>query len=180
MDAFVSRDKLERRNTQDRGVSSSIISLALSSLSCSGECLTHLATNRRVGDAAVPGAGAFVDASIGGAAATGDGDVMMRFLPSFFAVQEMGKGVHVRFAQPSLPPRSNLLLTTRLIQPTEACERALRRIAAFYPDFLGAMVCLNRFGEYGGAGHGWNFSYSVQTSGMSEPTVVQVAPMSTD
>jgi len=27
MDAFVSRDKLERRNTQDRGVSSSIIVL---------------------------------------------------------------------------------------------------------------------------------------------------------
>ncbi|RLN85187.1 hypothetical protein BBJ28_00026888 [Nothophytophthora sp. Chile5] len=49
----------------------------------------------RVGDAAVPGAGAFVDSSIGGAAATGDGDVMMRFLPSFTAVQEMGKGAHV-------------------------------------------------------------------------------------
>ena len=51
---------------------------------------------RRVGDAAVPGAGAYVDSSIGGAAATGDGDVMMRFLPSFFAVQEMKRGIHVR------------------------------------------------------------------------------------
>ncbi|GMF27423.1 unnamed protein product [Phytophthora fragariaefolia] len=50
----------------------------------------------RVGDAAVPGAGAYVDSSIGGAAATGDGDVMMRFLPSFFAVQEMKRGAHVR------------------------------------------------------------------------------------
>ena len=47
---------------------------------------------RRVGDAAVPGAGAYVDSSIGG----GDGDVMMRFLPSFFAVQEMKRGVYVR------------------------------------------------------------------------------------
>ena len=53
-------------------------------------------STRRVGDAAVPGAGAYVDSSIGGAAATGDGDVMMRFLPSFVAVQEMKRGVHVR------------------------------------------------------------------------------------
>lgn len=52
---------------------------------------------RRVGDAAVPGAGAYVDSVVGGAAATGDGDVMMRFLPSFHAVQEMAKGVHVRW-----------------------------------------------------------------------------------
>ncbi|KAL3665953.1 hypothetical protein V7S43_008752 [Phytophthora oleae] len=50
----------------------------------------------RVGDAAIPGAGAYVDSSIGGAAATGDGDVMMRFLPSFYAVQEMKRGAHVR------------------------------------------------------------------------------------
>ena len=27
------------------------------------------------------GAGAYVDSAVGGAAATGDGDVMMRFLP---------------------------------------------------------------------------------------------------
>ncbi|KAF4317638.1 hypothetical protein BBO99_00003986 [Phytophthora kernoviae] len=109
----------------------------------------------RVGDAAVPGAGAFVDSSIGGAAATGDGDVMMRFLPSYFAVQEMGKGLH----------------------PRQACERALNRIAAFYPHFLGGMVCLNRFGEYGGAGYGWDFAFTVQSSWMAEPLVVNVTPL---
>lgn len=38
---------------------------------------------RRVGDSPVPGAGAFVDNGVGGAAATGDGDIMMRFLPRF-------------------------------------------------------------------------------------------------
>uniref|UniRef100_K3X096 N(4)-(Beta-N-acetylglucosaminyl)-L-asparaginase n=1 Tax=Globisporangium ultimum (strain ATCC 200006 / CBS 805.95 / DAOM BR144) TaxID=431595 RepID=K3X096_GLOUD len=106
----------------------------------------------RVGDAAVPGAGAYVDSAIGGAAATGDGDVMMRFLPSFHAVQEMAKGVH----------------------PRVACERALVRIASKYPHFKGGMVCLNRMGEFGGAGHGWNFSFTVQATGMSEPTVVHV------
>ena len=36
---------------------------------------------RRVGDSPITGSGAYVDNDIGGAAATGDGDVMMRFLP---------------------------------------------------------------------------------------------------
>lgn len=39
------------------------------------------------------------------------------------------------------------------------------------------MVCLNNRGEYGGAGYGWDFSYSVQTEEMHEPTVVPVTPL---
>ncbi|GLD92608.1 hypothetical protein PINS_up001187 [Pythium insidiosum] len=109
----------------------------------------------RVGDAAIPGAGAYVNSRVGGAAATGDGDIMMRFLPSFHAVQDMSTGLH----------------------PRVACERALSRIARFYPEFKGAMVCLNRLGEYGGAAHGWKFSFSVQTSEMSGPAVVDVEPL---
>ena len=35
----------------------------------------------RVGDSPIVGAGAYVDNKVGGAAATGDGDVMMRFVP---------------------------------------------------------------------------------------------------
>lgn len=35
----------------------------------------------RVGDSPLAGSGAYVDKEVGGAAATGDGDVMMRFLP---------------------------------------------------------------------------------------------------
>ncbi|CAH1966895.1 unnamed protein product [Acanthoscelides obtectus] len=35
----------------------------------------------RVGDSPIPGAGAYADSKIGAAAATGDGDIMMRFLP---------------------------------------------------------------------------------------------------
>ncbi len=38
--------------------------------------------NRRVGDSPIIGAGCYVEKGVGGAAATGDGDVMMRFLPS--------------------------------------------------------------------------------------------------
>ena len=39
------------------------------------------ARDSRVGDSPVAGAGAYVDNDVGGAAATGDGDIMMRFLP---------------------------------------------------------------------------------------------------
>lgn len=54
-----------------------------------------LINSSRVGDATIPGAGAYVDSKIGGAAATGDGDIMMRFLPSSQAVQHMANGFHV-------------------------------------------------------------------------------------
>lgn len=37
---------------------------------------------RRVGDSPIAGAGCYVDQGVGGAAATGDGDIMMRFLPA--------------------------------------------------------------------------------------------------
>lgn len=36
---------------------------------------------RRVGDSPLPGAGAYADNDVGAAVATGDGDIMMRFLP---------------------------------------------------------------------------------------------------
>ena len=38
---------------------------------------------RRVGDSPIPGSGAYAVNNVGGAAATGDGDVMLRFLPSY-------------------------------------------------------------------------------------------------
>lgn len=45
-------------------------------------CMTEPLLNyRRVGDSPIPGAGAYADNEIGGASATGDGDVMLRFLP---------------------------------------------------------------------------------------------------
>ncbi len=37
----------------------------------------------RVGDSPIIGAGAYADSSAGGAAATGDGDIMMRFVPRY-------------------------------------------------------------------------------------------------
>lgn len=43
----------------------------------------------RVGDAAVPGAGGFIDPGVGGCTATGDGDIIIRFSPSRAAVTHM-------------------------------------------------------------------------------------------
>ena len=46
----------------------------------------------RVGDSPIPGAGLYVLAGVGGCGATGDGDVMMRFLPCYQAVESMRLG----------------------------------------------------------------------------------------
>jgi N4-(beta-N-acetylglucosaminyl)-L-asparaginase len=37
----------------------------------------------RVGDSPVAGAGAYADEEVGAAASTGDGDIMMRFVPRY-------------------------------------------------------------------------------------------------
>ena len=37
----------------------------------------------RIGDSPIVGAGAYADNTVGAATETGDGDVMMRFLPSY-------------------------------------------------------------------------------------------------
>ncbi|KAK2891084.1 hypothetical protein Q8A67_013727 [Cirrhinus molitorella] len=83
----------------------------------------------RVGDSPVAGAGAYADSTAGGAAATGDGDIMMRFLPSFLAVDLMRNGA----------------------LPSVACETAISRIKQYYPNFFGAMICANTTGGYGAA-----------------------------
>lgn len=108
----------------------------------------------RVGDSPIPGSGAYVDNEIGGAAATGDGDIMMRFLPSYQTVMNMEKGM----------------------SPSSAAEDALRRIIKYYPKFEGALVAANKTGAYGAACYGWTFKYSVMTSNMVEPQIVSVEP----
>ncbi|KAM4621536.1 N(4)-(beta-N-acetylglucosaminyl)-L-asparaginase [Polymixia lowei] len=83
----------------------------------------------RVGDSPIAGAGAYADSSAGGAAATGDGDVMMRFLPSYLAVELMRAGT----------------------DPLAACKTAISRIKRHYPEFFGAVICANTTGHYGAA-----------------------------
>ncbi|XP_012811103.2 N(4)-(beta-N-acetylglucosaminyl)-L-asparaginase isoform X2 [Xenopus tropicalis] len=80
----------------------------------------------RVGDSPIPGAGAYADSVVGGAAATGDGDIMMRFLPSYQAVEYMRMGS----------------------DPTAACQKAIGRIQKYFPNFFGAVICANSTGSY--------------------------------
>jgi len=94
----------------------------------------------RVGDSPIPGAGAYADTEVGAAAATGDGDVMMRVLPSLLAVEAMRRGA----------------------TPTEAATEVITRIATKYSDFVGAVVTVNKIGEFGAACHGiQTFPFSV-------------------
>ena len=93
-----------------------------------------------------------MDSTVGGAAATGDGDIMMRFLPSFAAVQLMRAGA----------------------DPTTACKQAIAPIATHFPTFSGGLVCLDKDGNHGAATYNMAFSYSVFADGMSEARAITV------
>jgi isoaspartyl peptidase/L-asparaginase-like protein (Ntn-hydrolase superfamily) len=94
----------------------------------------------RVGDSPIPGSGAYADNAVGAAAATGDGDILMRFLPSFLAVEFMRNGA----------------------KPDVAGEKALMRIVHYYPNFMGGIVVVDKDGNYGAACHGIDsFPFSV-------------------
>mmetsp|Transcript_31481 Transcript_31481/g.50881 ORF Transcript_31481/g.50881 Transcript_31481/m.50881 type:complete len:104 (-) Transcript_31481:142-453(-) len=81
-----------------------------------------------------------------------DGDIMMRFLPAFQAVNYMRQG----------------------LSPTLACEKALVPIALKFPSFKGGLVCMSKNGEHGAASHGWLFHYAFQDSSVTSPQVVAV------
>jgi N4-(beta-N-acetylglucosaminyl)-L-asparaginase len=98
----------------------------------------------RVGDSPIPGAGAYGDQHVGGAVATGNGDVMMRFLPCYHAVELMRQG---------MPPEL-------------AAAAAIKRITDRGYKFGGGIVAVTVDGRHGAAQAGWEdagFSYSVQT-----------------
>ena len=110
-------------------------------------------SHRRIGDSPIIGSGAYADSEVGGAAATGDGDIMMRFLPSYRAVEELRRG------------RS----------PKEAAEEAIRRIARFFPRFFGGIVVVDKKENVGAACHGMSsFPYSVVNSGTGGAVVTTV------
>lgn len=110
----------------------------------------------RVGDSPIAGAGAYADSTVGGAAATGDGDVMMRFLPSYQAVEYMSSG----------------------IDPTTACRKVIDRIKKYYPGFFGAVICANTTGGYGAACNrvsGFDqFHFMVYNSAVNRPLQLAV------
>lgn len=98
----------------------------------------------RVGDSPIAGAGAYCDNDVGAAIATGNGDVMMRFLPTYQTVELMRSG----------------------LSPQAAARAALKRITGKGYRFDGAIIALGRDGRHGAAKVGWadtTLSYAVQS-----------------
>ena len=96
----------------------------------------------RVGDSPILGSGLYVDNAVGGAGATGVGENVMRFCGSFLIVEFMRSGM----------------------KPTEACEKAIRRIATMDPLKIDQLninfIAINKQGEMGAAGTSKGFKYS--------------------
>lgn len=85
--------------------------------------------HRRIGDSPIPGAGSYADQDCGAAAATGDGDIIMRFLSSYQAVENLRQGM----------------------TPEKAAEESLRRILNKYPNAMVGIIVLDIKGNYGAA-----------------------------
>lgn len=103
----------------------------------------------RVGDSPIVGSGCYVDQDVGAAGATGNGDWMMRFCPSYQAVEFMRSG----------------------LAPAAACEAALRRITRKAAKVDGALIAVNREGEVGAARIGWEargFEFAVRSGDVDE------------
>jgi N4-(beta-N-acetylglucosaminyl)-L-asparaginase len=116
---------------------------------CAGTSTSGLAfkLKGRVGDVAIPGAGAYVDNDVGGVAATGNGDVMMRFAPAITAVELLRQGV----------------------PPSEACARALRRIEDKGYRVQACLVALTKKGGFGAAKIGSRpFPWAVRDAAVDE------------
>lgn len=94
----------------------------------------------RVGDSPILGAGMYVDNEVGGACATGVGELVMKTLGSFLIVELMRQGM----------------------TPQEACEEATARIAKRYGNTVQVgYLAINKKGEHGAFSLTEGFSYAL-------------------
>lgn len=103
----------------------------------------------RVGDSPVIGAGLFVDNEVGGATATGMGELVMKTVGSFLVVELMRQG------------RS----------PQEACEEAIQRIVQKVPENKirqVGFIALNKKGESGAFCLQPGFNYALYKNGINK------------
>jgi N4-(beta-N-acetylglucosaminyl)-L-asparaginase len=103
----------------------------------------------RVGDSPIIGAGLFVDGDIGGAAATGSGELVMKTLGSFLVVEFMRNGM----------------------TPGKACDAAIARITKKIPDYHNhqiGYIAISKSGEIGAASLQPGFDYAVKSGMTSE------------
>ncbi|KAI0394942.1 asparaginase [Xylariaceae sp. FL0594] len=113
----------------------------------------------RVGDGPITGSGSYADADVGACGATGDGDIMTRFLPCYQAVESLRRG----------------------LSPREAAEDAVRRMLRKFPDVMSGLVVVDKDGNHAGAASGWDyFTYAYRGGDMNETVVVQVPPVNAD
>jgi len=114
----------------------------------------------RVGDTSLIGAGSYCDNEIGGAAATGIGELAICNSASFAIVERMRAGV----------------------DPTRACEEILARIIAKRPEITTApgvvlaFIAMNKAGEVGAAAHQLphSFQYAVSRGVTAPPLLYAV------
>ena len=103
----------------------------------------------RVGDSPIIGAGLFVDNEIGGATATGMGELVLKTLGSFLVVELMRNGR----------------------TPQQACEEAVMRIVKKVPENKIRQVgyiAVNKKGEVGGYSLQPGFNYALAQNGKNE------------
>ncbi len=114
----------------------------------SGACTTSgLAFKKRgrVGDSPIIGAGLYVDNEVGAAAATGNGEQVIRACSSFLVVEKMREGM----------------------TPQQACELAIKRMLKMNGtrDFQVGVIALSKKGEIGAASVRKDFQYAVYKDG---------------
>lgn len=117
----------------------------------SGACTTSglaYKMHGRVGDSPIIGAGLFVDNEIGGACATGLGELVMRTCGSFLVVELMRQGR----------------------TPQQACEEAALRIVKKqeYKDIQVGFLATNRQGKVGAYSIQPGFSYTISQGGRTD------------
>jgi N4-(beta-N-acetylglucosaminyl)-L-asparaginase len=101
--------------------------------------------NGRVGDSPIIGAGMFVDNEVGGACATGMGELVMKTLGSFLIVELMRQGRN----------------------PQDACEEAVKRIVAKqeYKDMQVGYLAIDKEGNYGAYAIHPGFNFALHAAG---------------
>lgn len=103
----------------------------------------------RVGDSPIIGAGLFVDGEIGGAVATGTGELVMKTLGTFLVVEMMRNGM----------------------SPSRACEEAVKRIAKKIPDYENhqvGFIALNTKGKWGAFCIQPGFNFALKTTSQTQ------------
>ena len=118
----------------------------------SGACTTGgwaYKMHGRVGDSPLIGSGLFIDNNVGGAAATGLGEEVIKSSGSFLVVELMRQGY----------------------DPVSACNEALNRIISSYngnPDFQICYIAISKDGEVGAACLKWAFPHLITKSGITK------------